>query len=838
VLIGIDMLAVQSPTSRHRGIGRLGRNLVGTLLARDRSNRYVLYAHDGLPTDLIPSSPRAAMRTLARDLARGERALHDRMERLARTNPDGLDVLLLLNPLELHEGYGPPSKPLGRLKLASVVHDAIPFLFQERYLAGLPGAATLYRHLESLRRYDLLLTNSDATRADFERLLGLRPGQAVTMGCASEAGFFAPDRGLPIPLATREALYRLGIVRPYVLTVGSMDERKNLRGLIEAFRLLPHRMRAGHQLVVSCGLSKADAEQVRSYAEERGVAEALVLTGEVPDATLRALYQRCAAFVHPSLYEGFGLPVLEAMHCAAAVVAGNNSAQVEVVGDAGLLANAHDPADIAAKTAAILADPDLASRLRARALERSKQFTWDRAADRALEALDRVAGARSSRRHRVDRAPRPRLAIFSPFPPKSSGISDYIVRLIEPWSASYAIDLYHDVGYIPDLGINAHHIGCFDYRLFDRNAAIRPYRGIIYQMGNSYYHRHVYQTMLRHPGLVTLHDFCLSAFQYWYAHLPGAAPDAFEREIAHFCPDRAHEFIPQLPAWALADGGVQVACARRGLYLNRRVFESAEAVVVHSAWCVERVRELFPEYLDRTALIPHGSRAEPVTPEQHAAVRARFDLPPDGLIFGSFGILSRGKMNVEAITAFEAVAREVPAALFLFVGADWEKGEARRQAKDLGLEDRVRFLGRQPASDFSDLLAAVDVGVSLRLPPTDGETSGALLHLLRRGVPTIVTDVGTFADYPDAVVRKVKWERDGLDGLRRAMLELASDRPAREALGRGALDHVAEHHAWERAAAMYAEVIERRHAARATGHRPIPGPHAIASRGAVGARGL
>jgi glycosyltransferase involved in cell wall biosynthesis len=86
------------------------------------------------------------------------------------------------------------------------------------------------------------------------------------------------------------------------------------------------------------------------------------------------------------------------------------------------------------------------------------------------------------------------------------------------------------------------------------------------------------------------------------------------------------------------------------------------------------------------------------------------------------------------------------------------------------------------------------------------------LNLLASGVPSIVTDVGTFSDYPDQVVRKVRWESEGPEGLRRAMVELATDRAERERLGRSAWDYVCEHHEWSRVARQYVEVIERCHA--------------------------
>ena len=109
-------------------------------------------------------------------------------------------------------------------------------------------------------------------------------------------------------------------------------------------------------MVLTYALSGPDRDQVRQYARDRGVADQLVLTDWLSDKALRVLYQRCAAFVFPSSYEGFGLPILEAMHCGAPVVAGNNSSQIEVVGDAGLLFNVADAGELAGHLVRVLDD--------------------------------------------------------------------------------------------------------------------------------------------------------------------------------------------------------------------------------------------------------------------------------------------------------------------------------------------------------------------------------------------------------------------------------------------------------------------------------------------------
>src|SRR5262249_60803105 len=127
-------------------------------------------------------------------------------------------------------------------------------------------------------------------------------------------------------------------------------------------------------------------------------------------------------------------------------------------------------------------------------------------------------------------------------------------------------------------------------------------------------------------------------------------------------------------------------------------------------------------------------------------------------------------------------------------------GRAGGESEALGLEQRVRFLGRLAAVDYADLIKVIDIGINLRRPPTNGETSAALLDLLAAGVATVVTDVATFGDYPDSVVRKVRWDARGPEELRRALGTLASDPGARQALGGSALAPIRRHHAWPCAA--------------------------------------
>jgi glycosyltransferase involved in cell wall biosynthesis len=836
--IGIEVLGTQTG-SRLRGIGRYSRDLVDALLARDSVNNYVLYGHYGLPTDQIPTAPNAVVRLLQPHPDRGEVSMAQAMERLTESNPDDLDVLLLLNPLEVYRGYNLPAKPLSGLKMIAVVYDLIPLIFQELYFPDWSGTELVDRYLRGLyrlRSFDALLAISEATRRDILSLLGLSPDRVVTIGTASDGRFFVPDGTDPMPAESQALMHELGITGPFVFSVGGWDHRKKPWGLIEAFAMLPVELRRAHQLVLTYGVPEQDRERLRQFARERGVTDQLVLTDRLADTALRILYQRCAAFVLSSLYEGFGLPILEAMHCGAPVIASNNSSQIEVVGDAGLLFNVADAGELATQLVRVLGDEGLARELGERAVFQARQFGWDETADKALDVLTRshvpkpVVRRHSSKRRRV---PQRRIAFFSPLPPLRSGISDYSARLLDELKHRYTIDLYHDAGYLPHLALRSLDFGCYDYRLFERNARVLDYDALIYQMGNSQYHGYIYETLLRRPGIVTLHDLGLINFHFWYAQQPGVDGEAhIRREFEAFCGAGAEEVLHSLAALADTPWGIPWACFQQGYHLNGRVFEHATAVVVHSPWCIEQVRNRCPAHLAKTSVVPFGATALDPSPGQREAIRARFEMPQDALIIASLGLLQSFKMNAETIAAFAPLSGAIPEALLIFVGPEVDGAEARRKVMELGLEHRVRFLGHYPG-DLADVAAITDIGVCLRRPPTHGETSASLMDFLRLGVPTIVSDVGTFSDYPDSVVRKHRMDKDGIAGLTQAMRELAEDRPRREALGRMARQYVQQNHSWSGAADSYEEIIERTVAGRARpragGIAATPGPRSVTS---------
>jgi glycosyltransferase involved in cell wall biosynthesis len=729
---------------------------------------------------------------------------------MASRNPDHLDALLLLNPFELAPGFEPPPRTPGGVPIVAVLYDLIPLLFPDAYLAD-PGVRSRYhRRLDTLRRYDGFLAISASTRRDAVSRLGLRADRVTALPFALDPGFRPAHRAGDDATQDLDTIARLGLDhRPFVLHVGGRDDRKNVWGVLDAFSGLDHDLRDSTTLAIVGEFDPAYRERIEAYAANRSVSTGVTILGVVDDEALRALYRRCSAFLFPSFYEGLGLPLLEAMRSGATVIGGRNSAQVDLVADAGVLVDPADSAGMSQALGRVLRDPDVSSRLGQAAIDRTAGLSWDGPGQSARSAILGAINRRLPRPHVRIVGGRPRVGLVSPMPPKQTGIADYAARLAGALIEHVDLDVYHDGDYVPELGLRDRRFRCIDRAAFARRVAVLPHRAVIYQMGNSWYHRFVYELLREHPGITVLHDFNLAGFHHWYGHQPDVPPGHFDRVIEREQAAGAIGPDEDVRSWRAEPGGIQGAATRRGVHMNREVFERSRFVVVHSPYCRDLVRTTLPEFLDRTVVVPMGASLNVMASREIAETRERFGIPFDAIVFGCFGNLTSMKMYEEAIRAFALVRRRIDRAILLFVGKDWEGGRARTLVRDAGVEDRTLFLGSVSKQDYERLVGSVDIGLGLRRPPTYGETSASLLDFLRSGVASIVTDVASFRDYPASVV--VRWDpvRDEIPGLAERMVELAGDESRRTSIAKAAVDHVRRHHDWTLAARAYADLVER-----------------------------
>ena len=252
------------------------------------------------------------------------------------------------------------------------VHDLIGVLFPQ----NLPLVSRLYwsRWLPfTLRFAAAIVADSEATRRDILRLTKTRARiEVVPLGVDPA---FAP----PLPERIDAVRAHYGLTEPFLLSVGTLEPRKGLDTLVEALALLEGRPR-----LVLAGRVGWYWDRVAARIARLGLAARVQWLGYVPDADLPALYAAAEAFVYPSRYEGFGLPVLEAMACGAPVVTTTAAALPEVAGDAALLVPPDDPPALAAALDRLITDVDLRADLARRGRDRAARFTWERTARETL----------------------------------------------------------------------------------------------------------------------------------------------------------------------------------------------------------------------------------------------------------------------------------------------------------------------------------------------------------------------------------------------------------------------------------------------------------------------
>ena len=411
----LDLQACQSGGSRTRGIGRFGWELAVAMLRRSGADEFWVALNGAfaesteavrrdlsglLPADRciawkVPGPTAAADPRNAWRGASGEVLRETLLESLA---PDWVHLGNLFQGFVDASLESVPAHP-DAVPVAVTHHDLIPLVYPDDYITS-PQAKTWYsRRLESLKRAALVLTNSEFTRSEAIEMLGLSAESVACIGCAA-SGHFAP---LDVNATTRDEVFaHYGIARPFVMYTGGADPRKNVEGLIRAFSVLPASVRQAHQLVF-VGKEPVDfRDALLDAARKAGLDPGdLVFTGFVPDDRLVTLYNLCSLFVFPSFREGFGLPALEGMACGAPVIASNTSSLPEVIGWPDAMFDPYKDEAIAAAMHAGLTDAAFRSELIQRGTNRAKLFTWERSAQRALEAMrvarERIAANRMER---------------------------------------------------------------------------------------------------------------------------------------------------------------------------------------------------------------------------------------------------------------------------------------------------------------------------------------------------------------------------------------------------------------------------------------------------------
>ncbi len=361
--IGIDAGPM---AARRAGVGQYAVKLISHLVRLAPEEEFVLYRTG----PWSGSAESAEWGAHVRVVSAPKLLLH------ARSRLDRLDV---------YHGTNYRLRGAGRRGTVLSIHDLaaerLPGVIRRRVGVRLASEKTR----RAAHRATYVIVPSEHTARDVAEVMGV-PRERIEVIAYGVGEEYYPERAPGV----REALRRrhgLPLER-YVLCVGTLEPRKNLPALIAAFGRLP-RARRSHCLVLA-GSPGWRTQEIYNAIDRFGLAGAVVMPGYLSADELRRLYSYADLFVFPSLYEGFGLPPLEAMACGAPVITSNRASLPEVVGDAALQIDPGDPGALAEAMTAVLDDESLAASLRERGFDRVKRFSWERTARQTLELYHRV----------------------------------------------------------------------------------------------------------------------------------------------------------------------------------------------------------------------------------------------------------------------------------------------------------------------------------------------------------------------------------------------------------------------------------------------------------------
>lgn len=296
-----------------------------------------------------------------------------------------MQISRLSRRLELDIVHDPTGvMPLLLTQVARVVtiHDVIPYIHPQTstcldrliYHVWLPLA---------VRRASAVITSSKQSRRDIVNYLPVSPDRTATVLAAADGRFRPMQQREIMPI-----LHKYGIDEPYILYVGALESRKNLPRLLEAFALLRDQIQTWCLVIV--GPHKWKLSPIYDTVQRLNLEPYVHFTGYVEEEHLPALYNGADLFVFPSLYEGFGLPVLEAMACGTPVITSNTSSLPEVAGDAAVLVDPYDVESIGHAMYAVLTQPALAASMSEKGMKHAAQFTWERTARETIAVYEKV----------------------------------------------------------------------------------------------------------------------------------------------------------------------------------------------------------------------------------------------------------------------------------------------------------------------------------------------------------------------------------------------------------------------------------------------------------------
>ncbi len=508
IAVDIQPLCTGSAT---RGMGVYTLGLLRGMFAQDRENEYYIFNFYGdcaLDSEELPPNVHykkiypgvdACLLTnivflLTHEMGmRYNSLVHGVYQSFIKEN--NIDVFFITSPIDNHMAY--QREWFSGAKTACIFYDLVPYLFQEKYNKDEYALARYTKLLDFVCGCDLLLAISQSAKEDIVEYMGVGADRVKVIHAGVSGGFEAADFS---DEAVEAALFKYSVSGEFMLFPSGNDFRKNASRTVYAYCRLPKEIIEKYQLVISGAPPQDEMDIIAGVLEASGINGRVVFTGHVPHEDMLLLYNKCSLVLFPSLYEGFGLPVIEAFKCGKNVVTSDNSSLGEVARGAAVLVDPYSEDGIARGIIEGLSldEQSFGSTKR----ERIAFYTWERSARLAVQAISGMAQP-----SRKTMRTRKKIAYFSPMQPISSPVAVYSELLLPALREYCDVDIFVDGGYRP-----RQYLHVMRHSLFPKLAD--SYDAVIYQLADNRYNTYMLPYLIEFGGVAVMHDINLNSSVY------------------------------------------------------------------------------------------------------------------------------------------------------------------------------------------------------------------------------------------------------------------------------------------------------------------------------------
>jgi glycosyltransferase involved in cell wall biosynthesis len=780
----IDGQTLSTP-ELHRGIGEVFLQVLNDIIRLGYYHRFFLCVYDDFDKESLRDiSGNVEFLSLGRKIDTSELGRKSyTITILQYVAENEIDCFWIPNPVMPNVNF---IKKSPECRVIVTVHDLIPLIFKKFYLNTWP-AEIKKEYLERLNYLnsiaDFILPVSNSTKNDLNYYLKIKPEKMRTI-----------YEGLKKNIYDNPAKFSDRSFSKYILYVGGFDPRKNMEKSVIAFRhLVETYNHSDLKYIIVCNSDQGTKEQFLNFVAEQKLSGKVWLTGYLSESELETYYKNAELLFFPSLYEGFGLPVADALAAGLPVVVSNRSSLPEIAGEAGIFFDPENSEDMAEKLHQVLSDPLLKTTMREKSIRISMRYSWKNMAEQYIEVFESRPPTKPDPDNDCGLMQKKllKIAYFSPLHPQVSGISQYSKELLSELHKYATIDLFVDNDIIPSDHEIKENFRYFRYIQFDTLVKTEKYDAILYHIGNNTLHEYIYKTSLRYPGIIVLHDYVIHPFIRRVTYECGKL-FTYLAEIFAVNPKKRWSLLFQI----LKQGMNSVDVIQYPL--NDRIIKHSQCVIVHSQYA----RKLLKDY-NNVYVIPQGCYAIDYSDEEKLKNKVFMKFNPDEILISVFGFMNRNKKIELLADTFKKLQADFPQIRLIIVG----EIDGALKKHILEISEQIRITGYIPEKEYSQYLMISDIIVNLRYP-TMGETSKTLLDAMGWGKPVIVTNIGSYKETPDNCCWKLDVDAFEEEILYQFLHELIVNTNLRKSMGESGRKFIREQNNWKDIAMQYVKLIE------------------------------